>query len=244
MHPAHVKSSAGFLADGPRGPRVSRLILMVVLLLPVAAAQETLADLEEPHRGTDKVWEVTVTPEEADKARALIYRNGPRSVFGLIVYDASGAEIFSKNGTRGVQTLPALPQGAYRFFVRGSGAFQVTDKIVGRTVEAPLDDVGLAGTDAYVLSPRVAENVTIDGSVHVEWWDLTDNAVDLAAPFTRHADPGGVYILTIRGDEGALYSLTLVEAEAPPTPPSGTPAPWWLALLGLLGVAVARRRAR
>lgn len=219
-------------------PPVLRLLALSALLVPVAAAQETLGDLEEPHAGLDKIWTVRVTPDEANASRALIYRNAPRSPFGLVVYDASGHEVFAKNGTRGVQTLPALPAGDHRFFVRGTGEFQATEKTLGRDPQRMSVNATLERTDAYVLTPQKSVNVSIEGAVRVEWYDLTGGPADVTPPFTRLADPGGVYILTVRGDQGTAYSIALADAATPePMDHADTPsAPIALVLLlvGLL----------
>lgn len=215
------------------------VVLALVLLTPLAAAAETLASLEEPHEGTDRVWDVTILQEEADKPHALVFRNAPGSGFGLVVYDATGAEVFVRNGSRGIQTLPAFPAGEYRFFVRGHGEFQVTDKAWEKLLQGNVS-AQLRGTDAYIMSPSRPYEMAFEGPVQVEWWDMTGAPETLAPPANRTVKLGGAYVITVRGDEGASYSITLRE---PVTQVVETPAPALAATLVALGaLAVLRRR--
>lgn len=244
MRATHVKPSAIFSGSSGSPLFVLRLLALGALLLPGASAQATLAGFEEPHRGSDRVWEFRVTPEEAGADRAIVYRNAPRSPFGLIVYDENGDEVFAKNGTRGVQTLPALDAATYRFFVRGTGEFQVTEKTLRGSLEPRERNATLEGIDAYVLAPAETFNVTIEGNVNVEWWDLTGSAFDLAAPFTRTADPGGLYVLTFHGDAGAPYSMRFVPGTLVEEPDAEAPFAPWLAAAAIAGAATIMRGTR
>ena len=190
-------------------------MLALVILLPTAAAAETLVGLEAPHSGTEKIWDVTVLASEARKPYALIYRNLPSQPFGIVVYDAEGAEVFAKNGTRGIQTLPPLEPGPYRFFVRGTGAFQVTDRAFERNNLSNVTTT-LGGTaDAYVHSPTKHYDVAFTGDVDVEWWDLTGAPETFRAPASRTASVGKAYVTTVSGAEGAAYTITLTPIGAP-----------------------------
>lgn len=216
------------------------VVLALVLLTPFATAAETLASFEEPHAGTDKVWDVTVLHEEENEPRALVFRNRPGAGFGLVVYDSTGAEVFVRNGSRGIQTLPGLAAGEYRFFVRGEGEFQVTEKAWERTVHDNVSTT-LQGTDAYILSPTKAYEVAFTGPVQVEWWDMTATPEALTPPDARQAQVGGAYVMTVRGAEGAAYAISLRETE--PVAKAQTPSPALGALLvTLAALAVLRRR--
>lgn len=232
--------AARSLSGGARGAFVLRLVVLaLVLFTPLAAAAETLASLEEPHEGTDKVWDVTILHEEADTPRALIFRNAPGSGFGLTIYDTTGAEVFVRNGSRGIQTLPALPAGEYRFFVRGHGEFQVTDKAWEKLLQGNVS-TQLRGTDAYIMSPTRPYEMAFEGPVQVEWWDMTGAPEPLTPPATRSVKLGGAYVITVRGDEGASYAITLTEAEPEVVE---TPAPAAAAaLIALAALAAFRRR--
>lgn len=217
-------------------------ILLLVLLSPTALAAESLSDLEEPHKGTDKVWDVTVTNAEANARRVLIYRNEVGHGFGLIIYDSTGAEIFVKNGTRGLQTLPELAAGEYKFFVRGAGEFQVTDKAFERIIKENNVSTTLRGTDAYVLSPSRYWKVDFTGDVTVEWWALTEKAESLTSPVNRTAQAGQGYVMTLRGAEGTPYTISMTPTDAPVTE---SPSIGLVALLaGVVGVALAARFTR
>lgn len=216
------------------------LLLALVLAAPLASAQATLASLEEPHKGLDQVWPVTVTQEESARTNLAIFRNAPTSRFGLIIYDSTGAEVYVQNGTRGIQTLPSLAPGDYRFFVRGQGEFQVTEKGLEKLIPGNVS-TNLRGADAYVLSPSRAYRLEVAGNVSAEFWNLIAEKEQLQAPFARDVTKGGAYVITVRGAEDTPYTLTLVPTEAPPT---GNEAPGLgVAALALaLGVAIALRR--
>lgn len=219
------------------------LVLLLSLALPYASARETLADLEEPHTGDDKLWDVTVLPEEAGKPRALVFRNPVRNPFGFVIYNGTGSEeSFVKNGSRGVQTLPALAAGDYRFFVRGAGSFQVTDRTLARGTGDPNVSTTLSGTtDAYVLAVGKAYTVRFEGDVTVEWFDMTKSPDTFEAPAERESAPGGAYVVTVRGAEGAAYAIKMEEHPVEATKES--PAPTLVLLLGAVGVlALLRRR--
>lgn len=221
--------------------RSALLLLALVALAPAAAAQaETLASFEEPHRGVDAVWDFTVLQEEAGEQRALIFRNPVGAGMGIVIFDSTGKEIFTKNGSRGIQTLPNLTPGNYRFFVRGSGEFQVTEKAFERTIEGNVSTT-LRGADAYVLTPTRHYQVQLDGDVEAEFWDMTARAETLTPPAARDVKPGKAYILTVRGDEGAQYGIRLTPTDAP-AEENGTPglAP----LLAVLAVALVARLTR
>lgn len=218
------------------------LALALPLVAPLAAAAETLTDLEAVHAGTDQLWDVVVLQEESTKHRALVYRNAPTRSFGLVVYDAEGREVFAKNGTRGIQTLPPLEPGAYRFYVRGTGSFQVTGKAFERDNLTGVDTTLQGAADAYVLAPTKHYDVTFTGDVDVEWWDMTVASETFRAPDNRTAKVGGAYVITVTGAADAPYTVTLTPTQAPTQ--SETPAPGLALLLLLaLGVALARRRS-
>ena len=229
----------------PRSAGVLRALLPLLLLLvvPLAAAQETLASLEEPRRGTDEVFPVTVTAEEAGRPHLIVFRNSPSSVFGVTVYDAQGKTVYAQNGTRGVQTLPNLTAGEYRFFLSRTGEFQVTDKAWEVYLQGD-QQTTLRGTDAYVLAPQRPYNVSIEGNVTVEWWDLLGPSPETVGEgATREAKARGAYVLTVRGAEGTPYAIRLAPGvEAPgPTPTAEAPLPALVAL-GAAAVAVALKR--
>lgn len=225
------------------------LFLLLVLASAPSAAARTLSDFEEPYRGSDVsggVVAFTVTEEEADTQRALIYRNDPRSAFNLSIVDEAGEVVYSKRGTRGVQTLPGLAAGDYRFTIGGEGEFQVTEKAVRElgTHEATLG----GGADAYIVALPVWANVTVRGDVVAEAWNLQAfEPVTLAPNGTVLAPGGGAVVLTLRGESGAPYSIDVEEAAAPPSTRGAgseeTPAPALLSVL-LAGAGAALARAR
>ncbi|HVM45622.1 MAG TPA: hypothetical protein VM582_06775 [Candidatus Thermoplasmatota archaeon] len=216
------------------------LLLALLLAAPLAAAQATLESLEEPHAGIDKVWPIVVTEEQAGKQRPVVFRNAPTTPFTLVVYDATGTEVYERRGTRGVQTLPALDAGEYRFFVRGPGAFQVTMRAFERDGLEDFDGA-LGGTaDAFVLAPSRDYNVTFTGSVRVEWWDMTSTPEDLTPPAERAARKGGAYVITVRGDDATPYAIALEATSAPAG--DDTPGLGVGALLGILALLALRRR--
>lgn len=221
------------------------LLLVCATCLPHANAQtsETLASLEEPHEGSDRVWDITVTEDEADEDRILIYRNQVGKRFNVSITNAEGKEIFTKRGDRGVQTLPGLPAGQYKFFVRGTGAFQVTDKGFGKTIPEGNVSANLSGTDAYVLTSQKYYNVSFTGNVSVEWLSLVSSPDGFEAPGMRLAQAGLPYIITLRGNEDAPYTISFDLAPAPPTVEKDTPAPGMaLVVFAALGGAFLLRR--
>lgn len=218
------------------------ILVILFLLLPTAVAVESLADFEEPHQGTDKVWDLVVTQDEANARRALVYRNTVGHPFGFIIYDASGAEIFIKNGSRGVQTFPALEAGEYKLFVRGSGEFQVTEKAFERTLTENNISTTLRGTDAYVLSAGRYWQVDFTGDVRIEWWSLTGVPEIVVPPTNRTAEVGQAYVMTVRGDPGAPYTITLNPVDAPVKESPGVGlAVFLVALSALVGLGRLRR---
>jgi MYXO-CTERM domain-containing protein len=225
-----------------RAPVLRWVLLALVLLAPVASAQETLDSLEEPHAGTDRTWEIVVEPDEAGEARALVFRNPVGKTFTLVIYDANGTEIFIRNGTRGIQTLPGLSAGPHRFFVRGEGEFQVTNKAFERILKVDAVNATLEGTDAYILAPSKPYDVRVEGDVRLEWWPLAGEADEPPLPLTRAAATGNGYVFTLRGDEGAAYSISLTPGEAPATATNEAPGPGALALAALVAIVALTRR--
>lgn len=228
------------------------LPLFAVLLLAPAASAATLADHEEPHEGLDKVFLFTLTPDEAAKPHAAIFRGTPGKPFGLQIVDAQGKELWIKNGSRGIQTFPTLEPGDYRFVLRGQGAFQVTDKLLDRK-DHPVIPYVLnvspvlgGGTDAYVISPTRNWTLDVGGDVTVEYWDMTGAPETVEAPFNRTARWGSAYVVTVRGEPGTPYSLGFTPTTLPePTRDSPAPAlPLAFAALGLVAVALRRFRRR
>lgn len=219
------------------------LAFALALLAPTALAKDTLGSLEEPHAGVDKVWAITVLPEEAGKPRPLIFRNGPASPFNLTVYDAEGGIAFAQTGTRGFQTLPSLRAGDYRFFVRGPGEFQVPQRYYANKLPEPRVEGALTETDAYALVLPNWTIVAFEGDASAEWWDLTAGARRLASGGNATAAAGVPYVLTIRGDEGAAYTLTFTPTEPHETEQAPTPGPG-IALVVLAFAAIALGRAR
>jgi len=221
-------------------------LLALVLLAPLADAQSTLASLEEPHLATDadvagRIWAITVLPEEAGEERTLVFRNPVRSPFRLDVYDERGEVVFNQSGTRGIQRLPALAAGDYRFRVDRAADFQVTEKVFSRVAPENVT-AQLAGTDAYVLIPNGDHRVRVEGAVEVEWWEMTGASETLAAPFSRDAPHARPHVLTIRGEEGAAYSIGVEQITLPPeVEAEETPLAVWAPLAALAAVALARR---
>lgn len=221
----------------------------MLLLAPVASA-ETLSSFEEPRKGVDALYPFDVTADEAGEARAVIYRNTPGRVFGLVVYDDTGKEIWVKNGTRGIQTLPAFSEGRYSFFIRGDGAFQVTDKFLDRKGHATIPYVlnttaRLDGTDAYAMAPSQNWTLDVEGNVTVEFWDLSGPSENLTAPFNRTMRWGSAYVLTVRGADDEAYTLGFTPTTLPPPEPKETPAPALpLAFAAVALALVAGRRLR
>lgn len=246
-HAASYAADAYHASEAFKSDRVARAavlrwpLLALVLLAPIASAQETLDSLEEPHGGTDKVWDIVVEPDEAGEARAIVFRNPLGRVFTLVIYDANGTEVFIKNGTRGIQTLPPLSPGPHRFFVRGEGEFQVTDKAFELILKVDAVNTTLEGTDAYVLAPSRPYDVSVTGDVRLEWWPLTESKQEVALPFARSVDKGNAYVMTIRGAEGAAYSITLTPGQAP-APTNEAPGLGAAALVALLALVALTRR--
>lgn len=230
--------------------RLPLFLLALVLLAPLASA-ETLANFEEPRKGVDALYPFTISNDEANEPRAVIFRNAPTRGFGLILYDDKGEEVWIKNGTRGVQTFPGFPAGNYRFFIRGDGWFQVADKFLDRkdhpTIPHVLNTTAtLEGTDAYVIAPSRNWTIDISGNVSVEYWDMTGISENLTAPFNRTARLGSVYVLTVRGEEGAPYSIGFTPVDLPPPEPrrNDSPAPALPLALGAVAAAFALVRFR
>lgn len=218
---------------GSRGARLA--LVALILAAPQVAAQDTLDAFEEPHVGVDKVWTFTVLPEEANKPRPLVYRNGARSAFNLTLYDAQGGIAFAQNGARGLQTLPGLDAGDYRFFLRGSGEFQVTGKYYANRQPEPRVEGALHGSDAYALIFPNWTMVAIEGNVRASWWDLTAGESVIPAGGNVTATASVPYVLTLRGDEGAPYTVMFTPVDAPPQAEEEAEAPG----LGLVGALVA-----
>ena len=242
------------------------LVLAAALVAPSAGAQgaRTLSDLEEPVTGENLVMEVRVTPEEAGKDGIVVYLNAPGRPFGLVVYRADGTTAFDKNGTRGVQPFPALTAGAYKFFIRGQGAFQLTttylDRLGGNPVVTEVNGT-LRGADAYVFAPTRGWILRIEGApgVQAELRDLGGATRTLPLPFEGNFTRGSAYVLTFRGAPGASYRVSMervgpdpVETdgnETRPTPGEGGsartpgPAPAFVAAGVALAALAWRRRA-
>ncbi|HUR69086.1 MAG TPA: hypothetical protein VM370_07550 [Candidatus Thermoplasmatota archaeon] len=220
-----------------------RWLALLILLAPVAAAQqaETLASWEEPHKGTDKVWDLIVTQEEAGAQRALIYLNPPSIRFSFVIYDVNGTEIFVKNGTLGIQTLPALKPGPYKFFIRGSGEIQITEKAFERVLKENNVSARLRGTDAYVLAPSQFYDVGFTGDVRVDWLAVSGPHEELTPPFTKAAAIGDAYIFTIRGEEATPYTVTLTPTAAPTKAESSGAGLAALLVAGLAAAVLTRR---
>lgn len=203
-------------------------LLALLLAAPPATAQQalTLDDLEAPTKGApDTTWRVRVTEEEADQARAIVYRNGLRSPFNLSVIDAGGNTVYADSRARGVGTFPALPPGDYTFLLRfREGEFQVVRPAFGVNLNESMNGSIRDGTDAYVVAVRSNFNFTVSGDIEAEWFDIRNIEPEHPdTPFTRTAIQGNAYVLTLRGDEDAPYSIG-VEATTY-APPAATPDP-------------------
>jgi hypothetical protein len=240
--------------------RASPLLLLCLLLVPHGAAQSsvrTLADLEEPILGEDLVVDFTVTPEEAGTPGIAIFLNPPGKPFGLVVYRQDGTEAYVKNGTRGAQPFPALDAGPHKLYLRGAGAVQITRTHLDRLGGGPeVTEVNgtLRGTDAYLLAPTRGWTLHVEGDVRVELRDLGGATRQLATPVSENVSRGGVYVLSVRGDEGTPYRAWLEpigpepaatnqtggseDEHAHQTPLPGAP----LLALALVGAALALRR--
>ena len=255
----------GGRGGGPRVRAVASLppLLVLLLLAPHAAAQSgarTLSSLEEPVVGTDLVFDVTVGPEEAGTPANVVFLNAPGKPFGLVVYRRDGTEAYSQSGARGVQPFPALEEGTYKVYVRGTGAFQLTPNHLGQLRGRPdVMEVNatLSGADAYVFAPTRDHVLHVEGSVRAELRDLAGATRDLAMPAAHNVSRGSAYVLTLRGDEGSAYRVWLepvgpepdpaatVAQPSPTTPPNDTPlggVPLLLAGAACAALALRRRR--
>jgi len=232
------------------------LILATLLFVPSVHAQ-TLDSFQAVHEGTDKVFPFVVTPDQADESRVIVFRNGLSEPFGLLVYDKNGTTIYERNGTRGLQTLPALAAGQYRFFVRGTGTFQVTPHVLDRETDTMMlvrdVDATLNQTTAWVLFPTRDWNVSIMGDLHIENFRLANTTVTFDAPVVIPAVESRPIVLTLTGEAGAAYSIRFEEADFPdpdaPATPSddgllGLPFPGVVAGLASLALVAALRRRR
>lgn len=231
----------------PSGVLRSLVALALLLLAPVASAADTLTTFQEPREGIDQVFPFTLLPEEAERPHALIYRNAIRSPFNLTILDEAGVEVFGKAGGRGAINFPELAPGEYRFFVRGSGEFQVTDQFYIGTAPPESLSENLTGTDAYVFALPDWYNLTLEGNVSAELFEVAGGKGTLSTPLRFTIAPRSPVVLTLRGEEGAAYTFSTVAIEAPPPPPTPTdetPGPALGALLAaVVAVAlVARRR--
>lgn len=234
-----------------------RALALLALLLagPLASAQDalTLDDLEAPTKGVpDTTWRVTITEDEAHEARAIVYRNGLRSPFNLSVVDQSGNTVYQDQRARGVGTFPALAPGNYTFLLRfREGEFQIIHPAFGLNLNESMNGTIRKGTDAYIVAVKSNFNFTISGDVDAEWFDIRMSEPEHPdTPFTRTALQGNAYVLTLRGEEDAPYSIGVVATTYTPpaaTPDHGdheeTPGVPLLALLALvvLSARVARR---
>lgn len=236
-------------------------LLLLVLLAPSGSAQLTLSldDLEEPQKlPADGNIRVIVTEEQANEARAILFRNPIRSGFGLAVIDPAGRTVYEDNGSRGVQTLPPLPAGTYTFLVRfREGEFQVVRPAFGVNLNESTNGSIVGRADAYVVAVRSGFNFTVSGEVEAEWFDIRmTDAEHPTLPFTRTAVPGGAYVLTIRGAEGTPYDIRVEPTTyvPPATTPDhsgheddgflGLPGPGPVALLVTLALAAFALRRR
>ena len=214
------------------GPRVRAALLtlplLALLVAPMAFAQpgKTLSDFEEPVLGDNLVVDFTVTAEEADKPGIAVFLNPPSRGFGLVVYRADGSTAYERNGTRGVQPFPALPEGAYKAFVRGNGAFQITPRHLDRLgsgAQVTEANGTLRGTDAYVLAPTRGWVLHVEGDVQAELRDLGGPTRTLSTPVAANVSTGAAYVLSLRGEEGSAYRVWLEPTGPEPstlTPPT------------------------
>lgn len=238
----------------PRSLALPALLLLATMLAPGALAQAptmSLDDFEEPQTGEERTWKFTVDADEAGSTRAVVFRNVPGNSFGLLLLDNGGNTRFERNGSRGIQTLPALAEGQYTFFVRfREGTFQVVEHAFGVTTNDSVSANLTGTTDAYVVTASKHYDVTITGDVDVEWFDLRIVAPEtLETPVTRATAAGAPYVITLRGADGTPYAIQLAERASAPSPPSQpteeTPAPGPILALGvLLVLALALRRRR
>lgn len=226
--------------------RLSPLLLVPLLLLPVAQAA-TLSDLEEPVRGSDRIVPFTLTEHEAGLAHLIVFLNPASKPFGLVLYDHQGASVYEQNGTLGVQGMPRLEPGDYRFLIRGDGAFQVVNRTLDRPAGAntSVQETLTGEVDAYLFVPQSGWSVDLTGDVEVEVRDLTKPAVKHTPPANFTAQPPFPLVLTVRGAPGAAYGITMTpraleeDAGESETPGAGAA----LALLAT-GAALAVRRRR
>lgn len=242
-----------------------RALVLLLLLgsgglasLAGAASARTLLDFEEPVVAQSEVLDFTVTPEEAGQPAVVVFLGDPARAFGLSLYRPDGTIAYERNASRGIQALPALQEGVHKFFVRGEGAFQVTnrslDRLGGRPAVTDANETLQGGADAWVLVPTRAWNLRVEGNVTAELRDLGGATRQLAPAASTSVSQGAAYVLTLRGANGTAYRAWLepVGADPGPTgggrvdgPPSETPAPGLLVLaLAFVGAAHALRRRR
>jgi hypothetical protein len=245
--------------------------LLLVTLAPVASA-DTLAQFQEPARGTDQSWTFTIANDEAYLPHAVIFLNPLAAPsFELSVTAPNGTTVFDHKGQRGIQTLPGLaPEGEYRIRMTGSGTFVMTRHFLGTfrdyeregnatTVRnATVTDVNrtLQGTEAWFLQAASSWYVHVTGNVSVEWdnvgaKDVAATALHLETPVNQTASSPLPYLLLVRGAPGTRYSIHLdpapdiAPAPASTTPAAKSPGPGLalVACAALIG-AVALRRLR
>lgn len=253
----------GLMTRG-RNLRDVRLVLVAFLALltalPSALAVDTLASFQEPRTGTDQVFDFLVQGDEARNASAVLFLNPTKSSFEILVYAENGTVMFDHRGGRGIQTLPPLEPGRYRFFLRGAGTFAATSRhLAALNNRTPLvTDVErklAEPAEGYVFVPLQPYEVHVDGNVTVDWMDMTKPDVasgteHLATPVNRTVPIGKPAYLLVRGAVGTPYTVHLNETTLPdaPTPssPAKTPLPGApLAALGLtLAAWACRRRMR
>lgn len=224
--------------------RLTAAILLLLLLAPLAGAA-TLADFEKPYRGAPEsggVIPFTVTEEEAGEMRILIYRNSPTRVFNLSVVGESGKTVFEKAGTRGVQTLPALEAGNYRFAItRAPGEFQLTTRDLSKLL--PVEETLRGPADAFVFVAENRLNLTFEGNVTIEAFNLQKTPETHPANTTLTIEKREVFVFTLTGEEGTPYSITKEDLPDAPPPANETPAPG-LAALALAAFVAMRARGR
>jgi hypothetical protein len=143
----------------------------------------------------------------------------------------------------------ALAPGSYTISLRGSGAFQLTDKSLdpagNATVNASMD----ATTVAWTFTPTNRTFVDFAGPVSVEEYDFTtdtNGAHSWTTPATLTAEPGGSYVYTLRGAPGASYTIAMRPAGAAAVPArvDGAPIAGVLAVAAAATILLGRRRVR
>lgn len=220
------------------------LAFVALVVAPGAAAAPSIDALQEPiasSGASGAVAEFTMTPSEAARVNYIVFRMGTNTLMAAKLVDERGTTVWEiPEATNGVQPFARnATAGYYKLVLRGNGQVQVLHRILAENASATLD-----GTHAYLLVPPEPQRVAFVGDVRVEWTPLGNVPTELTPPANATAEKGHPHVVTLRGEAGSAYAITLAPTQSALVPPGDaqTPAGAGLALVAL--AALARLRSR